>query len=393
MNSYRFLLDLSFILISTKVLGILSRKVHMPQVVGALIAGLILGPSALDVIIDTDFINQTAELGVILILFAAGLKVDIYKIKNSGKAALLVAFLGVIFPMAMGFALSNLFMPGLDSASVMRNIFIGAILTATSVSISVETLKEMGKLDSEVGTAIVTAALIDDVLSIVLLSGISGFTSGSSSAGFWSLISGVVIKIFAFFVFAGIVGLAFHKVFQTYSEGLSQKRRFPIIALSFCFMMAFVSEHFFGVADITGAFIAGVVFFNTDQADYIYKRTDELSYLYFTPIFFASIGISSDLKSIDSSMIYFGLALLAIAIMSKVLGCGLGARLSGFSKSDSLRVGAGMSARSEVALIVANSGVMLGAISSDIFPVIILLVIASSIITPALLKISYSVRE
>ncbi|OHW63341.1 Na(+)/H(+)-K(+) antiporter GerN [Andreesenia angusta] len=393
MNSSRFLLDLSFILISTKALGLLSRKVHMPQVVGALIAGLILGPSVLDAVMDTDFIKQTAELGVILILFAAGLKVDLYKIKSSGKTALLVAMLGVLFPMVMGFIVSYVFMLGLDSASIMRNIFIGTILTATSVSISVETLKEMGKLKSEVGTAIVTAALIDDVISIVLLAAISGFASGSSSSGLWSLMAGVLVKIVAFFVFSGIVGLAFHKVFQTYSDGLSKKRRFPIIALSFCFMMAFISEHFFGIADITGAFIAGVVFFNTDQSEYIYERVDELSYLYLTPVFFASIGISSNLKSIDSKMIYFGLMLLLIAIVSKVIGCGLGAKISGFSNSDSLKVGVGMSARSEVALIVANSGVMLGAISSDIFPVIILLVIASSIITPVLLKLSYNSKD
>ena len=174
MLNYHFLLDLAFIIISTKVLGMVSRKVQMPQVVGALLAGLILGPSILNVVNETTFIKQTAEIGVIVLLFSAGLETDLKEIKNCGKASLVIALFGVFTPLILGFGVSTLFFPGFDRVTLLQNIFIGVILTATSVSISVETLQELGKLNTKTGTAIIGAALIDDVLGIIILTIITG---------------------------------------------------------------------------------------------------------------------------------------------------------------------------------------------------------------------------
>ena len=393
MLNYKFLLSLAFILISTKMLGLASRKIKMPQVVGALLAGLVLGPSVLNIVEETVFIRQTAEIGVIVILFLAGLETDLKEIKKSGRASLVIAGLGVLVPLIFGYAIAHIFDPGFDHITLLKNIFIGVIITATSVSITVETLRELGKINTKVGSSIITAALIDDVLGIVLLTIIAGFSKNSSDQSFGISVILVLLKILMFFVFALLVGYIFNRLFDQYSKGLSEKRRFPIISLAFCLVMAYVAEHFFGVADITGAFIAGVVISNTNHVQYIGRRIDTLSYLFLSPIFFAHIGISTNLRELDAKMLLFALALLFAAVLSKVIGCGIGSKVNGFSTSDSLKVGLGMSARSEVALIIASNGVLYGVLAPSYYPSIILLVIFTSIVTPVLLKLAYSRSE
>lgn len=393
MLNYKFLLSLAFILISTKMLGLASRKIKMPQVVGALLAGLILGPSILNIVEETVFIRQTAEIGVIVILFLAGLETDLKEIRRSGKTSLTIAGLGVFVPLLFGFGTAYLFDPGFDSVTLLKNIFIGVIITATSVSITVETLRELGKLNTKVGGSIITAALIDDVLGIILLTIIAGFSKNSTESSFGISVLLVLLKILMFFVFAMLTGYVFNKLFDKFSKGISEKRRFPIISLAFCLVMAYCAEHFFGVADITGAFIAGVVISKTDHVKYIGRRIDTLSYLFLSPIFFAHIGISTNLRELDAKMLFFAFALLCAAILSKVIGCGIGSRLNGFSASDSLKVGLGMSPRSEVALIIASNGVAYGVLASSYYPSIILLVIFTSIVTPVLLKLAYLKSE
>jgi Kef-type K+ transport system membrane component KefB len=362
----------------------------MPQVVGALVAGLILGPSILNVVGETVFIRQTAEIGVIVILFLAGLETDLKEIKQSGKASLIIAMFGVFVPLIMGFGIAYIFEPGFDHATLFKNIFIGVIITATSVSISVETLRELGKINTKVGNSIITAALIDDVLGIILLTVITGFSKSGDSSSVGVSILIVTGKIVAFFIFALLIGVIFNRLFEKYSKGLNEKRRFPIISLAFCLIMAYIAEHFFGVADITGAFIAGVVISNTNHVKYIGRRINTLSYLFLSPIFFAHVGISTNLRMINTRMLVFALSLFAVAIISKVLGCGFGAYTNGFSTQNSLKIGMGMSARSEVALIIASNGVAYGILGADFYPAVILLVVISSIVTPILLKISYS---
>ncbi len=207
-TTYNFLLDLALILLTTKILGLVTRRYNMPQVVGALLAGLLMGPACLNILHETTFIHDAAEIGVVVLMFCAGMETDIDELKKSGKASFVIALLGVLVPLAGGFVVAYFFnKPGIiDSdagASVfLQNIFIGVILTATSVSISVETLKEMGKLKTHSGNAILGAAIIDDILGIIALTIVTSMADSSVSLGM------VLLKIVGFFVFALIAGVA-----------------------------------------------------------------------------------------------------------------------------------------------------------------------------------------
>ncbi|MCK5812077.1 MAG: cation:proton antiporter [Clostridiales bacterium] len=384
MLGIEFLLDLAIIIVSTKLLGVITKKFHLPQVVGALLAGLFLGPAFLGVIGDSDFIKTLAELGVIIIMFSAGVEVDINELKSAGKAAIIIAILGVTFPLLGGFLVASAF--NMSFQPLLQNIFIGVILTATSVSITVETLKEMGKLRGKVGTIILGAAILDDILGIIILTVITGF-AGSGSEG---TIGSVVLKIIAFFFVALIVGIPFNKMFNNYSRMHKKKRRFPLFAFGFCLFLAYIGEKFFGVADIAGAFIAGLIVSKTVHSSYIHRRFEILSYMMLSPLFFASIGLSIEIESFNLQMLWFTLVLLGVAIMTKIIGGGLGARLSGLNNKESLQVGIGMIARSEVALIVTNKGVSSGILPSSFFAPIAIMVIFTSILTPILLKFSFT---
>ena len=289
MQGYKFLLDLALILLSTKVLGLLTKRVQMPQVVGALLAGLILGPAMLNVISETQFIKDSAEIGVIVLMFTAGLETDVHELKRTGKASFVIALIGVIVPLIGGYFVAKYFnRPGMMSSGLsaplyLQNLFIGVILTATSVSITVETLKEIGKLNTHSGNAILGAAIIDDVLGIIALTIVTSMADTSVS------IVMVLLKIAGFFVFAGVAGYFFLKFFRWWTQK-SEKglRRHTIIAFVFCLLISYCAEKFFGVADITGAFIAGLVISMTPKREYVANRFSTLSYLYLSPIFFAS---------------------------------------------------------------------------------------------------------
>ncbi|MCX7843369.1 MAG: cation:proton antiporter [Clostridia bacterium] len=388
MLNYHFLLDLAIILIGTKFLGIITRKIQMPQVVGALLAGLILGPAVLGWIHETEFIKQMAELGVIVLMFNAGLETDLNELKKCGKASFIIALFGVLVPLAGGFGIAMLFNSGnsqpMNTKLILENIFIGIVLTATSVSITVETLRELGKLNTPSGTAILGAALIDDILGIIALTIITSVADSSVSLGI------VLLKILGFFVFALAVGIPFYFAFHKYSEKQRQRRRFVIIAFSFCLTMSFIAEHFFGVANITGAFIAGLVISNTTHSHYINRRFDITSYVLLSPIFFASIGVSVSLTGMNSTIIIFSILLLVVAILSKIIGCGIEALACKYSRQESLRIGVGMISRGEVALIVASKGAAVGLINTLYFGPIIVMVVVTTIITPILLKLVYS---
>ena len=253
--SYHYLLDLALILLSTKLLGLLTQRFQMPQVVGALLAGLILGPAGLNVLTETEFISQLSELGVIVLMFSAGMGTDINELKHSGKAGFCVALLGVLVPLVMGAALAwGAAAAGLiESSGMLENVFVGTILTATSVSITVETLKEMGKLETKVGNTILAAALIDDVLGLVALTLVSSLAGGGES------IVWVLVKIAGFFAFAVVVGYAANRLFcwMLKRQGGWASHRNSVLAFVLCLVMAYCAEEFFGVADITGAYAAG----------------------------------------------------------------------------------------------------------------------------------------
>lgn len=381
---YQFLLRLAVILLCTKLLGILTKRVSLPQVVGALIAGVLLGPACFGLIGETTFLDQIAELGVIVLMFTAGLETDLDGLKRSGKAAFVIALIGVIVPLAAGFAVACFFNRG----EFLQNVFIGVILTATSVSITVETLKELGKLSTRSGNAILGAALIDDVLGIVALTIVTSMAGQGSGVGI------VLLKIVLFFALSLVVGVVLHKLVQKWFETTANdKRRFLVVAFALCLLYAYVAEDIFGVADITGAYIMGVIFAGTPKVAYLENRFDTLSCMLLSPVFFASIGLKVVLPQMSGAVVLFSVLLILAAVISKVVGCGLGARLCGYTGKDALRIGVGMISRGEVALIVANKGIASGLMNDAFFGPVVLVVIVTTVITPILLKLVYKSKE
>lgn len=386
MLNYDFFLHLAIILLSTKVFGLITRKFQMPQVVGALLAGLILGPTVLDIIHETEFLAKMAELGVILLMFTAGMETDVSELKKSGKASLVIAIVGVVVPLLGGFIVTGAFAGTLTEATtveVLQNVFIGVILTATSVSITVETLREMGKLKTKSGTAILGAAIIDDVLGIIILTIVISFKDSSVS------IVDILIRIGLFFVFSAVSGVVFYQGFKYMTKKYGRKRRIPIYSFILCLLLSYAAEEFFGIADITGAYLAGVIISSLKSNEYVAEKVEVTSYMLFSPIFFASIGIKTEITSMTPEIILFSVAILVVAILSKIVGCGIGAKVMGFSKEESFRIGVGMVSRGEVALIVANKGAAVGLIKEEYFAPIIIVVLVTTLITPILLKLVY----
>lgn len=393
MNAYKYLLDLALILLSTKVLGLFSQKIRMPQVVGSLVAGLLLGPAVLGIITETAFIHSTAEIGVIVLMFTSGMSTDIGELKRSGKASFIIALAGVILPLAGGLGVGYLFNRSsvvathASSSILLQNIFLGVILTATSVSITVETLRELGKLRTRAGSAILGAAIIDDVLGIIALTVITSFSDSSVSI-LW-----VLLKIFLFFVFAAVCGYGFSLFYRWWvGRDTENKTQHVIVAFVFCLLFSFAAEALFGVADITGAFVAGLVLSNTNSdrtSRYLSHTFDTLSFLYLSPVFFASIGIQVELESMNLTILLFAVVLTLVAIVTKVLGCGMGAKLCRYEPSECLQIGVGMISRGEVALIVATKGAALGLIDTAFFGPVIVVVVATTIITPIFLKLVF----
>ena len=385
MLSYEFLFDLALILISTKLFGLITKKVKMPQVVGALLAGVILGPAVLNVLSETEFIQKLAELGVIVLMFTAGLETDINQLKKTGKASFIIAVLGVIIPLAGGFFIASIFNKGNDVNTILQNVFIGIILTATSVSITVETLKEMGKLSTRAGNAILGAAIIDDILGIIALTITTSLADPSIN------VIMVLAKIVMFFIFAGFAGYLFHWAFIKLDERYQRDlRRFVIIAFVFCLLLSFCAEEFFGVADITGAFIAGLVISDSNRSKYLNSRFETLSYMLLSPIFFASIGIKVQLTAMTKTIFIFAVLLLIVAILSKVFGCALGAKLCKYSNREAIQIGTGMISRGEVALIVANKGIAMGLMLPEFLAPVVIVVVVTTIVTPILLKVVFN---
>lgn len=388
MLSYRFLFDIAVILLSTKVLGVITKKFKMPQVVGALIAGIVLGPAMLNVLHETEFIQQMSALGVIVLMFTAGLETDISELKKTGKVSALVALLGVIIPLIGGFVVAYIFNRGeishASTSSLLQNIFIGVIITATSVSITVETLKELGKLNTRAGNTILGAALIDDILGVIALTIITSMADSSVRIGL------VLLKIVLFFIFCGTIGYLFYILFNKWMERYHKDmRRFVIASFVFCLLLSFAAEELFGVADITGAFIAGLIISNTERTKYINARFETLSYILLSPIFFASIGIKVELSGMSIAILVFTVALLIVSLISKIFGCALGARICGYDRDESLQVGVGMVSRGEVALIVANKGIAVGLMNPAFLAPVIIVVVFTTVITPILLKVVF----
>ena len=385
MESYEFLLFLAIILVATKVLGLFSRKVNMPAVVGALIAGIVLGPSCLNLIQLTgangSYLEITAEIGVIFLMFSAGLETDLTELKKTGMASLVIAVCGVIIPIIGGFLSYALYfhVDYSNFQECLKAVFVGVVLTATSVSITVETLRELGRLKGRVGTTILGAAIIDDILGIIVLTIVTSMQDTSVNP------VSVIIKILLYFFVIGMIAFVVFKC-KKFIEIKGNRRRTTIIAVAFCFLLSYISETYFGIADITGAYFAGLMLCNMKVGDYIKDRVGIPSYIFFSPVFFASIGMKTSLSGLTGSLFGFSIILLIVALLTKALGCGIGAKICKYNTRESVQIGVGMISRGEVALIVTQKGYQCELLDETLFAPIVLVVIVTTLITPILLK-------
>ncbi len=385
MESFLVFKDLAIIIFAAKVMGLLAKKLKAPQVVGEILAGLLLGPSLLGFVEQTDFLLKMAEIGVILLMFSAGLGTDLKDLLKTGPIAILIAIVGVFVPLVGGFLLYSAFygFAEVGSLEFFKAVFIGVIMTATSVSITVQTLRELGHLKGRIGTLILSAAIIDDVIGIIVLTFVIGFRDTSSNP------LNVVISTVLFFAFSIVIGFILYKIFKVLDKKYPHQRRIPIMGLCLCFALSYIAEVYFGIADITGAYVAGIILCNLRDSDYIAEKMDINSYMLFGPVFFASIGLKTRFDGFTVSLLIFSLAFVVVAMITKIIGCGLVARLCKNNWKDSFKVGVGMMTRGEVALIVAQKGLAVGLLSPEYFASVILLIICSSIITPIVMKLLY----
>lgn len=389
MEAYGIFKDLAIIIIAAKFFGILARKCKAPQVVGEIMAGLLIGPSILGLVNQSDFLLQMAEIGVVLLMFSAGLETDLKELLKTGPIALLIAICGVFIPLGCGAVFYELYygVAPWGSEAFYKAVFIGTIMTATSVSITVSSLKEMGKLKSKVGTTILSAAIIDDIIGIMVLTFVIAFKNPETKP------MTVVFSTVLFFIFTVIVGFVSYKVFKKVDKRYPHTRRIPIAGLAYCFALSYIAEHFFGIADITGAYFAGIILCSIKDSEYIAEKMDINSYMLFGPIFFASIGLKTDIDDMNLPILLFSVGFVLVALFSKIIGCGIMAKICRFNWSDSLKVGVGMMTRGEVALIVAQKGLSVGLVEPVYFTSVILLIIVSSIATPIILKLSFARDE
>ena len=382
---YGFILDLAVILFTAKIFSISARKLGLPEVVGALLAGLIVGPCILNIVKPTLFVSEIAEIGVIMLMFEAGLGTDLKKLRATGARATMVAAGGVIVPLVLGTLLYMLFygFGAVGSDNFMCGLFIGTIMTATSVSITVAVLKEMGVLNSSVSTTITSAAIIDDVLGIIVLTMVIGMRSKDANTAV------ILLKAVGFFAVAAVSGVLVYNIFKYFDSKYQHTRRIAITGLAYCLFMAYIAQTCFGIADITGAYAAGVVLCNLSDSEYIERRVDISSYMIFAPVFFAGIGLKTSFESANTRLILFSTAFTLTAMLGKIVGCGGIARLSGLNAKKSLSIGYGMMARGEVALITAQKGLEAGLLKAEFFTPVIALILVSSFVTPVLLKRSF----
>lgn len=380
------LLSIVLILMFTKIGGIISKKLKMPEVLGALIAGVLLGPMVLNLVQYNNDIKLLSNLGVIMLMFLAGLETNVEEFKKAGLSSFIIAVFGIIVPLALGTLSAYIFFN-----NFWENIFVGVILTATSVSITVETLKELGKLNTRSGINILGAAVIDDILGLILISIVLALSQASgSSSGFEILpIIFVFIKIILFCAFSVLAVIYLPKHINKLIGSARSNITLFTFSLVFAMLIAFIAENL-GIAAITGAYIAGLVLSSLQCKKYLEKNVRPISSGFLSLVFFASVGIEANLKGLNKEVILITLVMFIIAVFGKLIGCGGAARILKMSKKESLQIGSGMISRGEVAIITANIGLQKGIISEEIFIPTLIVVILTTIVTPVLLKIVFS---
>ncbi|GED16382.1 cation:proton antiporter [Aneurinibacillus migulanus] len=369
--------ELAVILLASKLAGDISVRLGQPSVLGKLLIGIVLGPALLGVITSTDVLGELSQIGVILLMFIAGLETDIDEFKRTGKASAYVGIAGIIVPLSLGYVAGS--MMGLPA---LQSVFLGLLLSATSVSISVQALKEMGNLKSKEGTTILGAAVIDDVLVIIALAFVMSLAGGDVNLGM------VVLKKIAFFAIAIVLGWKVVPWALRMFAPLRVTESVISAGLIICFLYAFLAEYA-GVAAIIGAYIAGVAISLTDYKHEVFEKVETIAYAVFVPVFFTSIGVSANFAGITN---HIGLivALSILAILTKLIGSAIGAKVAGFSWKSSLGIGSAMVSRGEVALIIAAIGLESKLLQQDMFTVIVIVVLITTIVTPPMMKLFFA---
>ena len=384
---------ITIILVAAKIAGYLSTRIKQPSVFGELLVGVVLGPSLINLthlpfvsnIHLPETITEIGEIGVLLLMFLAGLELHLNDLAKNARVAALAGIFGVLFPVGMGIGFGELI--GMD---FNHSMFLGLTLGATSVSISAQVLIELQKIRSRVGLGLLGAAIFDDILVILLLSTfIAVLSSDAQSAG----ILIVFVKMIIFFALSTAFGLWVLPATVRYVHKLSISQGVTTLALVVMLVYALAAELVGGMAAITGAFLGGLMFARTPEKNLIESNLHSIAYAFFVPIFFISIGLSVDLRSISSDAIWIILAISAIAVVGKVVGSGLGAKLSKFSTRESLQIGIGMISRGEVGLIIAKIGLESNFLSSELFSAIIAMILITTVLTPPLLRASFDHKQ
>lgn len=371
-----FILQLATILFASKIAGDISVRLGQPAVLGKLLIGIVLGPTVLGIVNDTEILKEVSQIGVILLMFIAGLETDVNEFKRTGKAATFVGVLGIIVPLSLGYIAGNAI--GLAPAQA---VFLGLLLSATSVSISVQVLKEMNQLQSKEGSTILGAAVIDDILVIVSLAFLMSLTGNDVVLGT------VILKKVVFFALAILVAWKIVPFILRWFAPLRVDEAVISAGLIICFTFAYFAEAT-GVAAIIGAYIAGIGISFTDYKKEIFHKVETISYSIFVPVFFTSIGVAVELSGVGKHL-WLIVGLSVLAIFTKLVGAAFGAKLAGFAWKSSLAVGAGMVSRGEVALIIAGIGLESKLLTADLFAAIVVVVLVTTLVTPPLLKMLF----
>lgn len=388
---------LAVIVAGSKAGGGLAKLIGQPAVFGELLVGLLLGPTLINLLHLPIFnpanvpylalvVKQIAELGVIWLMFMAGLETDLREMTRVGLASFNGALGGVLLPLIGGTVAALTY----QHYGFPEAIFIGTVLTATSVSISAQTLIELRQLRSKEGATILGAAVIDDVMGLIILSLVIAFfsqTAASSAAGVTGVLF-IIVKMLIFFVASILLGMVLFRKLGQWSEKWPGSEVLLALVLAVVMVYAWAAQVLGAVAPITGAYIAGVLFAQTPFRERIEHGVQAMSYSFFVPVFFVSIGLEANARILGGS-VGFTLLIIALAILSKIIGSGVGTKLSGFGWMESLRVGIGMVSRGEVALIVAGYGLEHRIIDEGIFSIMVIMTLVTTLITPVLLRLAF----
>ncbi|EJV60047.1 MULTISPECIES: cation:proton antiporter [Bacillus] len=378
---FEFFFQIALILLSTKLAGDLSVRLGQPSVLGKLIVGIVIGPALLGWIENSELLTQLSNVGVILLMFMAGLETDLKELNENRNSSLAVAIGGIVLPFVGGYV-AGLVM-GMEQGNA---VFLGLLLCATSVSISVQTLRDLGKMKTRESTTMLGAAVFDDILVVILLAFAMSFL-GTDDVN----LTMVILKKVVFFASIILIGWKGVPAIMRWLSPLRVSESIVSAALIICFSFAYFGE-LLGIAGIIGAFAAGIAISQTNYKHEVEKKVEPIAYAMFVPVFFVSIGMNITFDGIGDQ-IWFILALTVIAVFTKLIGCGFGARMTGFDAKSSAIIGAGMVSRGEVALIIAGTGLSSGLLAQDYFTAIVIVVILTTMITPPMLKYTFGAKD